>query len=92
MPSKSILQHAQTFSFTKDEISFEGDKEKTFSLGAEEKYHHFNEEITYSIRITEEKYCLLSYLEGENWVDIARSTEVISNRRKWVGIITIEGK
>ena len=85
------IQHAQTFTFTKDGIFFEGEEDKTFSLGTEEKFSHFDEEITYSLRITEEKFCLLSYLEGENWVDIARSTTAISNRRKWVGIITIQG-
>ena len=34
----------------------------------------------------------LSYREGSKWVDIARSTDPLPNRRKWVGFLSISGK
>ena len=43
-----------------DPILYDSDSEKTYALGAEEIYNTFNESICYSVRINDEKYCVLS--------------------------------
>ena len=60
-----LLQHAHTFRLKTEGDSeraflFEDEEEKTYSLGAEERFSRFDEQLAYACRIDENKYCVLS--------------------------------